>query len=166
MTKKKEWLKAPMWLCLGFFFFFFGRGGLSLEPGNGVNGLLIGLLVKTHGSFTESDVFCQISNESENTVRSYTEVTEIRTHDEAREQEKLQNLSWALSSFMWCSIAQKWEKTEGAKPQCLRTENEFSLAWKQRHFKKNILISVRIIFFFTFFKYVSFVLRIMLYLNK
>lgn len=124
MTNGKKELKAPMWL---FLVFFGGGRGVSLEPGNGVNELLKGdtrldCPWKTHGSFTEIDVFCQVSNESEkNTVRSYTEVTEIGTQDEAREQEKLKTLSWALFSSMWCSTARKWEKTEGA--ECLRTEN-------------------------------------------
>lgn len=111
--------------------------------------------MKTHGSFTEIDVFCQVSKESEkNTVRSYTEVTEIGTQDEAREklqlQKKLKNLSWALFSSMWCSTARKGEKIEGV--ECLRTENKFSLAWKQYHFKKNILISIRSDFSFLLFE--------------
>lgn len=111
--------------------------------------------MKTHGSFTEIDVFCQVSKESEkNTIRSYTEVTEIGTQDEAREklqlQKKLKNLSWALFSSMWCSTARKGEKTEGV--ECLRTENKFSLAWKQYHFKKNILISIRSDFSFLLFE--------------
>lgn len=107
--------------------------------------------MKTHSNFTEIDVFCQVSKESEeNTVRSYTEVTEIGTQDEAREQEKVTNLSWALFSSMWCSTARKGEKIEGV--ECLRTENKFSLAWKQYHFKKNILISIRSDFSFLLFE--------------
>lgn len=61
----------------------------------------VGLPVKTQGNFTKSDASCQIGDESEkNTVRGYGELTETGIHEEARELEEMQSLSWALSGSM------------------------------------------------------------------
>jgi hypothetical protein len=95
---------------------------------------------RTHGSFTNSDTSSGIGDKGEkNTVRGYTEVTEIGTHE--REQEGLQHLSWAQRAPCGAASPQS-EKTQEA-----RTGSKLALAQKQHYFKKITHVSIKTIIF-------------------